>query len=403
MLNIFSIPSWYPNRSHPLSGIFTKEKSLFISESGKVKFWISCIDEYKLSPRKPLKSITEIFNYIKSRNYFIEKKLNPNYIELWSKSFVWSKRILNGNFGNLYKIRKEHLERVLSITNIDVIHAHVSYPAGYIAYLLSKKFNIPYIVTEHMGPFPFKTLMKGNKPIKEIELAINNAYIVVAVSEYQKREILSFGLKEPIVIPNFINEDDYSLSTNLKKTDKFTFLTVGFLVPQKGIDLLIKAIPKSGLCNVAEFRIVGDGPLFEKYKNLSIKMNVEKCIKFLGRISRDRVKREFTNCDCFVLPSRHESFGVVYIEALACGKPVIATKCGGPEDIVNDKVGLLIEKENIEELARALKYMYTNADKYNSEDIRKYFMENFSKKVNVPKYLNIYKEIANVRNNWNSK
>jgi len=397
MFNIFLIPSWYPNRQYSLWGIFTKEQSLMISESGKARFFVSCIDEYLLEPRKPLKSFSEFFNYIKDKKFFI-KKLNENYIELWSKILIRT-----NYFYNIYKIRKAHLEKVLSITNIDVIHAHVSYPGGYIAYLLSKEFNIPYIITEHMSPFPFESLIKNSKPIEELKMAVNNAYKVIAVSNHQKKEFLSFGLKEPILIPNFIDEDEYKIAKRGNNSDRFVFLSVGALNFQKGIDLLIKSIAISKLCDKAEFRIVGDGPLYKEYKKLAIEMNVDKCIKFLGRLTRDEVKKEFEKCNCFVLPSRHESFGVVYIEALACGKPVIATKCGGPEDIVNNKVGLLIEKENIEELAEALKFMFANHKKYNPEEIRKHFLNNFSKKANVPKYLKIYKEVVNVWNNRNNK
>ena len=102
---------------------------------------------------------------------------------------------------------------------------------------------------------------------------------------------------------------------------------------------------------------------------------------------------EFNKCDIFVLPSRHESFGIVYIEALAMGRPIIATKCGGPEMIVNDLNGLLINTDNIDSLSKAIIYMYHNYQKYSNEIIREDFMHRFSKESTVQKYKKIYKEV----------
>ena len=392
MINIFLIPSWYPNKFYPLAGSFIKEQSIWISESKKVDFTVSIAEELFLTPWSFTKTVHSLFNYF-FNSKIVEKQINNNYKEIYIQVLRWSKKILNGNFNSLYKAHKNNLIKTLKMKKIDIIHAHVAYPAGYIAYLLSREFNIPYIITEHMGPFPFKDLLKGNKPIREIEVAINNACEVVAVSESLKNDICRFYLKEPIIIPNFINEEIYKFSYQKNKKNKFIFLTVGSLISQKGIDLLIKSISRAKLKDDnIEFRIVGDGKEEKVLKMLANQYKI-KNIKFLGRLSREKVREEFKNCDCFVLPSRHESFGIVYIEALAFGKPIIATKCGGPEMIVNDKVGLLIEKENIDELSKALIFMKNNIEKYNPLIIRKYFLKNFSKQANISKYIKLYKKI----------
>jgi L-malate glycosyltransferase len=84
------------------------------------------------------------------------------------------------------------------------------------------------------------------------------------------------------------------------------------------------------------------------------------------------------NCDFFVQPSLQETFGVVYIEAMACGKPVIATNAGGPEEIVSDETGILVPPEDVEALKEAINYMLDNHANYCSEKIAAYARERFS-------------------------
>ncbi len=399
MTNVFLIPSWYPNKSEPISGTFTKEQSIWISESDEASYVVSIIETYPLTPKKPILSLKNIFAYLQEKKRNI--RVNKNYLEIVTPCFMWSKSFLNGNLKNTYKIHRRNFIEMLKKQNIDIIHAHVSYPAGYFAYLLSDEFKIPYIITEHMSPFPFSGLLKNNMLLHEVKVALDNSYYNVAVSQSLQKEMLEFDLKKPLVIPNFIDEEIYRYRDRIVNKDRYVFLTVGSLTPQKGIDLLIKAVAllkKEIDIQKLMFKIVGDGSCREAYAKLIKEFNLEECIVFLGRLEREAVLKEFQDCDAFVLPSRHESFGVVYIEALACGKPVIATRCGGPETIVNDTVGVLIEKEDPKALKEAIKQMYLNYEDYSNEEIKKYFISHFSKKTNIKKYLKIYREAVYVRN-----
>jgi glycosyltransferase involved in cell wall biosynthesis len=93
------------------------------------------------------------------------------------------------------------------------------------------------------------------------------------------------------------------------------------------------------------------------------------------------------------LPSRYETFGVVYIEAMACGKPVIAVQNGGPDDFIKDFNGILIEPENTEELTNAMCYIIQNGSKYQPETIVKYVNKNFSSVAIASQLEKIYTDI----------
>ena len=99
------------------------------------------------------------------------------------------------------------------------------------------------------------------------------------------------------------------------------------------------------------------------------------------------------SCDCFVLASEHETFGVVYIEALACGKPVIGTYNGGADDIIKDYNGIIIEKNNIGKLKDALIQMKNDYRTYDENEIREKTILSYSEEVLVGKLKGVYKEI----------
>ena len=126
-----------------------------------------------------------------------------------------------------------------------------------------------------------------------------------------------------------------------------------------------------------------------KLKKLSIMLNIDKQVKFLGRLSQKEVKIEMSKSHVFVLSSNYETFGVVLIEAMACGIPVITTKCGGPEDIVNQNNGVLVEKNNKEELSKAMINIKNNIQKYDKDFIINDIKDRFGEKAfisNVKKY-----------------
>lgn len=137
-------------------------------------------------------------------------------------------------------------------------------------------------------------------------------------------------------------------------------------------------------------KIGGDGPekgfLEKKVKALGMGSRVE----FLGKLDRHEVKKTLSLSQVFILPSRYETFGIVLIEALAMGVPVIGTRSGGPEDIITSQVGELVPPGDAAALKDAMAFLKLNYQKYPSGSLRDYAMAHFSKQSVVRKWVEIY-------------
>ena len=120
----------------------------------------------------------------------------------------------------------------------------------------------------------------------------------------------------------------------------------------------------------ASLRIGGNGSLLGDLRKLVRRLEVENQVTFIGHLDRPLVIREMHDADCFVLSSHQETFGVVLIEALACGTPVISTRCGGSEDIVNEKNGLLVPLGDITSLGEAMVQMTQTKGEYDAGALR---------------------------------
>ncbi len=135
----------------------------------------------------------------------------------------------------------------------------------------------------------------------------------------------------------------------------FTFFVQAHLSRRKGIDILIRAFGSKFRADTSVRLVIGGGGVIQPELEVLVRaLGVESQVTFLGAIPRDAVRQAMWNANCFVLPSLAENFGVVLIEALATGLPIISTRCGGPEDIITSEVGVLLQPGDEHGLADAL-------------------------------------------------
>jgi glycosyltransferase involved in cell wall biosynthesis len=197
----------------------------------------------------------------------------------------------------------------------------------------------------------------------------------------------------------FVKEENILKGVKNDK-DVFIFLNIAGLDPKKNHSTLLDAFARKfkGKNNV-RLKIGGDGPLRKQLETKAKDLEIERQVIFTGLLSREKVLWEMKNCDVFVLSSTFETFGVVLIEALACGKPVIATKSGGPEDIVNPKNGYLVPIKDVSALAKIMENIYLNIDKFDPYLIRKDCLSRFGEDAFVPRLHSIYTRLLRNKEN----
>lgn len=233
---------------------------------------------------------------------------------------------------------------------IDLIHAHYLLPPGLIGVLAGKLTKTSTAVTIH-GSDIYR--LGKNRILKSIiKFILKNTDHVYAVSSAAKKEALKFkikGLKDKILITwNAVDIEKFNPRQKSSfKTEQGIepktpiILFVGNLVEQKGVKYLIES--KKFIKYNCEIVIVGDGPLKTELKAVA-KSEGLKNIKFVD--ARDDVHKILPEADVLVLPSISESFGIVLLEAMAAGVPVVATNVGGIPEIIADDVGILVEPKN---------------------------------------------------------
>jgi glycosyltransferase involved in cell wall biosynthesis len=268
----------------------------------------------------------------------------------------------------------------------DIIHTHFAAPFG--AYL-SKKYSIPLVITEHSSEMNRQDLPQ--EVIDRSKVCYQQAEKVITVSSLLADSLLSKTGIRCKVIHNIIDTTLFS-APKRKEHDGFTFVVTALLSERKRVHQLIPVMTE--LPETVKLIIVGDGTERSRLELLIAENALEQRAEMKGLLSREETAQVYSECDCFVLPSALETFGVVYVEAMAAGLPVIATRCGGPEDFVTDENGLLIDVDNQVQLSDAMHYMVENAGKYSSNEIKEYVQSRFSPEVIAKEIISVYKEIV---------
>lgn len=269
----------------------------------------------------------------------------------------------------------------------DIVHAHV-FLAAELALWIKEAYGISYVLTEHSTGFARKSYSNNFMNIarkvfkhSSLNIAVSNEFAVLLKSMFNA---------EFKYIPNMIDTDFFKPDSNRVLKNGFSFLNVGFLDKKKNQIGLITAFSNLFKNNFKfKLDIVGDGPEMNNLKSYIDLNGLHSQVTLHGSKTRHDVKTMMQNSDCFVLSSYQETFGVVLIEAMACGLPVLSTKSGGPESIiVNEKLGILTDFVHFEKNMSKISQM-----NYDSAILRNHIIDNFSSNVVSLKLIRCYNNI----------
>lgn len=278
------------------------------------------------------------------------------------------KRVLK-TFQFIFYILK--ILKIIKKEKIEVIHCGQYLSVGTIGIIFYKLFGIPYIVYAHGGEL--RAIRKYKIFRKIILYILNNANKIIVNSNFTKNEYINLGAKEEkfYIITPAVDVEKFKPDKKSEKIikrynleGKKVLLTVCRLVERKGIDITLLAL-KDVIEKIADitYLIVGKGPAKSKLEKKVTDLHLDKKVIFCGFVEDDELLEYYNTCDIFVMPSREdekdfepvEGFGIVYLEANACRKPVIGGRSGGvPEAVIDGVTGLLVDPLSKEEIKNAI-------------------------------------------------
>lgn len=189
---------------------------------------------------------------------------------------------------------------------------------------------------------------------------------VITISRYcaQRLEEL-YGVRGAAVVPELIDVDEWRklFEANPAPVNRgeFTVLCVCRFYPRKRVDLLLRAAAMlAGRIPELDLRIVGGGPEAAHLRDLALRLRLEKVVTWAGHATAAALAAEYNRADVFCLPSVQEGFGIVFLEAMAAGKPIVAARAAAVPEVVEH--GLLVEPENAAALAEAIMLLYSDSD-----------------------------------------
>lgn len=286
----------------------------------------------------------------------------------------------------------------------DIVHLHWLYPAGLSAPSL-KKAGYPVVITIHGGDW--YSNVSNQKVMPLLENSLHKVDKIICVGKQLTDDISDYDpqLKSKLVhIPHGIDVNLFSPTANEERivnksgfnAEKKHLLCVANLYHVKGIDLLIKAYSKISNPEKYHLHIISSAS-DEEAKSVVYKLidrnKLNQLITFHSSMKQKELVNLIRAADLLISPSRKEGFGLVVAEAIACGTPVLATRSGGPEEIVNPDCGMMVEANSADSLSAGLESILKNLDRYQSDIMHQYIKSNFSIESKKKKLLAVYRDI----------
>jgi teichuronic acid biosynthesis glycosyltransferase TuaC len=393
-MKILVISTMFPNKEQPSFGIFVYQRISHIQNLCQVTViapvpWFpfaTLLDRYAHRKKIPLEDTVG--------------NLHVEYVRFLSvPKFLKS---LDGFFMGL--AITIHILRKKMMSHFDLIDAHLGYPDGFGAYIVSLFLGKPFIITLRGHDINNTPNYRVRK--KLIQLTLRKAAYVISVADALRKEAVRLKCPEENTetIPNGVDKSlFYPVSKHEARDklnlplDKKILLSVGYLVERKGVHITVEALgilKQQGDSDI-QLLLIGDSGEEGNYKPVIVdtinRLNLNEQVHFLGNIPNDTLRYYYSAADLLCLSSSKEGRANVLLESLACGTPVVATNIWGtPEIITSDELGILVER-NPESIAKGIQeglaknwdseVIVQSMKKYTWEDVAETVVERYKKTI----------------------
>lgn len=389
-MHILVIPAWY-DVSNPFLGSFFHEYCDALAEKAQVS--VLKFNYFSFSQR--FKS-NEKIDLLKSRKY---RLLSIDYfnqfpLNLAGESIYFQKKQI------FKKVVNEVLNYQKVHGKIDIIHIQsVCHNINaLIAYQLSEKLKIPYLITEHFSGFsesnekiflPFSNLA-------EVKNIVKNASVRFAVSQTASKYFTDFFDCKFDVMHNLVSNEFINKPLLYKvKNDFLTFLSIGRFDDNKGQLFLINSFAKAlKIKPQLILKLVGSGVNKDKMKELVAKLNISSSVFIYDSKPKTQIIDLIDDSDVIISSSIKETFGLTIVEAFFRGKPVISTRSGGPNELVNKMNGMLVEYGDETAMTNSIVTMYNQINTFDSDKIREDAIKKYSENAIISMMMNVYNNIV---------
>lgn len=306
------------------------------------------------------------------------------------------------------KIYESINKNIKNISSFDCIHAYTLFTDGNVAYKLHKKYGIPYIVAirdtdvNAFYKYRFYLRKRGTNILRNAEkiFFLSKSYENQVMNKYVEKKYKKQILEKVEIIPNGI--DDFwlkninyekKINTTVKniKKKKINLIFVGQIIKRKNIKIILRAVEilsKNGWDII--FDVIGK----VNDKRLYNKLKKNKFFNYLGEMSKEELIKYYRNHDIFIMPSKTETFGLVYVEAMSQGLPVIYSKNQGFDNqFPNGEVGLRVDNNKAKDSVMSILDIAEDYERYYKNCINNVGKYNWKKICD--RYLNIYHDIHN--------
>lgn len=365
--NVLVLTPWYPTRGHRYAGVFVREYAKAVQDRwNPVVLHAGTMDEtlpqWWAVQRETNHDLTDgVPSYRAS--YRHTQVRGCNRLRYWC-SMLQSVRTIGNEHGRP-----------------DIIHAHV-YSMGAIALLLGRLYGVPVVISEHSSAFA-----RGLLPPRELAKAkrvMGKANAVLPVSHSLQDTLERLGIVASFqVVPNVIDTDHFFyLPSDPQRRGVARLLAVSSLIALKGLRFLFRALAESScLARAWHLDVVGDGPEATAHQQMVDELGLGARVSLHGQMQKKDVAVMMKQADLFVLPSLVETFSVATAEALASGLPVLVTKCGGPEEFVTERSGVIVPPGDVTGLANGLIAMLDRLPAFDPAAIAKEARDRFGRRV----------------------